>query len=391
MDLYILDSNFQTIGVVDNYESLIWAKRYFEFGDCEIYLPASQRNRALFAIGNYITRTDDDMVCRIVSHEIATDEDNGDYITVVGEDLRAVLNQRIVYRQTNFRGTAEDFIRRIVYENLISTRDEVGHRKIDNFFLGDSNGFTDRLNMQSTYDYVGDKVIEVCRRFGYGSRLVLDGEFLVFNIYRGVDRSYNQEQNPYVVFSSEFDNLARTKFIQDVTPYKSMAVIAGAGEGSKRIFTTIDDGQTGIDRYELYVDANDISNEVSYDELVEAFPGGTIVDNGNEIVYVVDDEYIAVVDSRTEPTNAVLYESIYADMLAERGHEVKAEHVVTTAFEGEAEPNTSYLYGQDYNLGDIVQVINDYGVSVGARITEVIESDDASGYSIIPTFEYQEV
>ncbi len=61
-----------------------------------------------------------------------------------------------------------------------------------------------------------------------------------------------------------------------------------------------------------------------------------------------------------------------------------------TSFDGEVEPNYSYRYGVDYGLGDRVQVSNAYGITSSAQITEVIETFDTNGYSVMPKFEYSE-
>ena len=55
--------------------------------------------------------------------------------------------------------------------------------------------------------------------------------------------------------------------------------------------------------------------------------------------------------------------------------------------EGEVEPNITYKYKVDYNLGDVVTVDNGYGVVARPRIIEIIESWDDTGYKVIPTFE----
>ena len=47
----------------------------------------------------------------------------------------------------------------------------------------------------------------------------------------------------------------------------------------------------------------------------------------------------------------------------------------------------TFVYKTDYNLGDVVTVENEYGISVGARIVEVVEVDDDNGYSVQPKFE----
>lgn len=46
---------------------------------------------------------------------------------------------------------------------------------------------------------------------------------------------------------------------------------------------------------------------------------------------------------------------------------------------------------KDYFLGDIVQVINAYGIRAMPRIIEIIESEDENGASTVPTFSTWEV
>jgi hypothetical protein len=50
----------------------------------------------------------------------------------------------------------------------------------------------------------------------------------------------------------------------------------------------------------------------------------------------------------------------------------------------------SYLYKTDYNVGDIVSIENEFGLTVNARIVEVTETWDKEGYTINPVFEFEE-
>ena len=56
-------------------------------------------------------------------------------------------------------------------------------------------------------------------------------------------------------------------------------------------------------------------------------------------------------------------------------------------FEGEVDYKTTYEYGVDYSLGDIVDVADIYGHEMKARIVEVTFSDDEEGFSVNPSFE----
>ena len=50
-----------------------------------------------------------------------------------------------------------------------------------------------------------------------------------------------------------------------------------------------------------------------------------------------------------------------------------------------------YSYGEDYNLGDLVNVSDRYGHSIVTRTTEVIESYDDTGYVLVPSFAVDEI
>ena len=77
----------------------------------------------------------------------------------------------------------------------------------------------------------------------------------------------------------------------------------------------------------------------------------------------------------------------YLSALEQRGAEKLAEKGIKAAFDGSVAPDYNWIFGEDYDLGDIVQVRNAYGMSLKARVTEVIECHDNNGYSIVPTIE----
>lgn len=387
LNIYVLNQDLQKIGIVDNYTSLIWAKRYVDFGDCEIYAPATETNLEIFQLDNYIMREDDDMVCRIESVELDTSVETGNYLIITGTDCRKILNQRIVWKQTSFTGTAENFIRRLITQNIISPED--ADRAIPRFVLGEYYGFDERINLQSSYDPIGDKIAEICRMYGYGFKVSFNGENFVFDIYKGADRSFGQTENPYVVFSSDFENLKSSKFLMDKSEYASVALVGGSGEGKDRLLTMVNSSiATGINRHEIFVDAKSISKNLTYEDLVEAYTGGTISTVSGTVYYSVDGERIATLDSATEPKNAVLVDAAYYALLDEKGNEELATAKTLSTFEGEVETQNTYVYKTDYYLGDIVQIKNEFDIERAARIVEAVESYSEEGYSFIPTFEY---
>ena len=45
-----------------------------------------------------------------------------------------------------------------------------------------------------------------------------------------------------------------------------------------------------------------------------------------------------------------------------------------------------FKYGEDFFIGDIVQIANEYGNEETAYISELVISQDEEGFSIYPTF-----
>jgi len=90
----------------------------------------------------------------------------------------------------------------------------------------------------------------------------------------------------------------------------------------------------------------------------------------------------------TDNDNVRLYDLVYEVYLLSRGYEDLAEYGAVTSFNGTVEPNTTFIFKVDYFLGDIVTVENEYGITVAARIVEVVEVSDDNGYYVEPKFEY---
>lgn len=352
MELYIMNKSLVTIGIIDTYDSIIWTKRCFSAGDFELYLPATTKNITLLQAGNYIYRLDDDTVMIIEKLQITTDYENGNYLTVSGRSLESILARRIVWKQTFYYGKFEDLIYKLINENAVNPTDT--NRKISNLILDNKPGITSLITKQLTGANLYEAIVEACTAYEIGWKITLNSnKKFVFSLYKGVDRSYNQSENPYVVFSPEFDNLINSNYESDVSNYANVALVAGEGEGKDRKTVTVSRGAitTDLDRFEIFVDAKDVSSNTE------------------------------------EPMSTAEYYS----SLSDRGSEKLSETVVTSAFEGELETTNTFTYKRDWYIGDIVQIENEYGMTATSRIIEIIESEDISGKKLIPTFGTWEV
>lgn len=432
-DIYVLDKNLEAIGIVDTYKSCIWVNRYREIGDCELYVEATEGMLNLLKDGYYLMRPDDNMVCQIKKIELDTNAEEGNYIIAYGYDVKRFLDQRIIWGTMSCNGNVEAFIRTMVDKTLISAN--LGARQLYKpnggqlLYLGDLAGFTEVATEQMSYKNVGEKVREYCAQYHWGYRFILGNEKFWFQLYKGTDRTAT------VIFSDEYENLSTTQYTKDSTHLGNVALVAGEGQGSERS-RNVSGYEEGVDRYEIYVDAKDISKTITWGDLTamypttdaggqgyisgsastgytynmnyiniqvvdsdqltnlqEAYPDGQLITIDGNQYYQIYNEVIADIPSNSPESgdNITLRDVVYSVYLLNRGYEKMAEYGTVTSFNGTVEPDVTFTYKQDYFLGDLVTVENSFGVSVSARIVEVMEVSDDNGYNIEPKFEYLEV
>lgn len=352
MDLLILNKKYQNVDVPDSYESLIWTDRYYEEGDFEIYTSATKRNIDMFKEDYFIWSNSSDHVMIIDSIVIENDAQLGNHLTISGHSLESILKRRIIWKQTILDGKLEDGIEQLLNENIIEPSDQ--NRTIDNFiFIKSDNPYIDSIsiNTQFTGDNLYDAIRSICVPYNIGFKIVLNPENkLVFQLYSGTDRSYDQIINPHVVFSPNFDNIINSKRTKDNRYYKNVALVAGEGEGLQRKTLTVgDETLSGIERRELYVDAREIQSTDS---------------NGNKLS---NDKYYS--------------------LLKEKGENQLSEDKPIQTFDGSLETTKMYKYETDFFMGDIVQIEDEFGYVNKARVIEYIRSENQSGTEAYPTFD----
>lgn len=89
-------------------------------------------------------------------------------------------------------------------------------------------------------------------------------------------------------------------------------------------------------------------------------------------------------------TNIVFQEYLdnldYIEHLIQRGNERSAEYVLIKTFEGDVEVTQTFKYGEDFFLGDIVQIVNEFDIEASTQIVEIVHSFNDAGNNIVPTF-----
>lgn len=355
-EIYVLNQKMEMVGIIDGCVSIIWNTSYSDVGDFEIYLEANTDYIELLQKERYVVRSEDvtvkdgvttyKKVMIIKNIAIITDEETGDFLNVSGRELKYILHSRIVWKQTDMTGKAENAIRRLVTENAISPEDT--KRVIPNLMLDAAAGLNDSIDKQVTGEYLDQSIVDICTNYGYGWDVYIEDQKMKLRVYTGTDRSYRQTQRPYVVFSDDFENLYNTTYELKTEEYANTTLIGGEGEGVERVYTTVGDENEGLERYETFTDARDISsNEGSEDEIPK---------------------------------------ETYILLLQERGKENLSEMGLTEGFSGEVISDAAFQFEVDFFLGDTVTVINKYGICRDVMVLSAVESEDETGAKLLPQF-----
>lgn len=348
MEVLIMDEKFQQVCLIDAFESLIWTERYHGFGDFEIYTPANAELMKTVKQDYYAWLKDSDQVMIVEEVQIGTEVETGGHLTISGRSLESILDRRIIWQQTVLNGNLQNGIKKLITENVISP--VIADRKISGFVFQESKdpyimGLT--IRAQYTGDNLYETIETICKAYNLGFRIMLNEQNqFVFSLYSGADRSYDQSVNPYVVFSPKFENIINSNYLESKKTLKNVTLIAGEDAGSSRRTRIVGTGKD-LSRREVYTDARDIQSETQ---------------------------------------DGKLSDSEYNAQLVQRGKEKLSECQLIKSFEGQVETTHSFVYGEDFYKGDIVQIVNEYGIESKVRVIEIVRSRDVTGYETYPTF-----
>ena len=373
MDIYVLDGDFNKIGFpIDNYISCIWRTSFYEIGDFELYLAYDKETLSLLRTGAYLVRdqdmnVDDGMyyqnVMEIKSIKVDTNEENGDYITVTGKDLKALLNQRVILNDKIFSSTLNEHITLMnilpeVFEANFSNPVNP-YRKIENvrLFFNEYDHHEHIIVEGDIHDNAGDWMIEQCKTYECGiipyvntqkSSCPGTVDYIVKRI----------RNNKNIVFSDEYIDISASLYTRSGENRKNVAIVAGDEvEGVKIVQTVNDEKYSGWNRYETY-----ISSSVSSDDCLK--------------------------DGETTNQNL---EEAYRNVLEHEGEKALLETKVQETFECDISSYGQYQLGKDFLLGDKVTIVNKYNIKAQGVIVEIIDTYNETGRTIIPTFSDFEV
>ena len=363
----ILDADRVPIGILDAAQSVIWHSVFFGCGDFEIYTAANDRTLNLLANGNFVERSDDVEIGVIEKIEIERNIREGLMIAASGRFAKSILDRRHIMRlsgtqneATVLSGNVEDAARLLVENNAITCTWNM-HRNIEPLILGEHSGSTAVIldengnpgQKQVSFDNLLTYSDALLQEYGLASAVILDqvNGKLVYKVFSGADRTMNNEygNNP-VIFSTEFENLSSSEYVEDLSAMKNAAYIGGRGEGLDRFYAETASPESGLARRETFVNASSISKTYKDDQ-----------------------------DREQEYSDEV-----YAEMLRQNGRQELLKLRPIESFSGEIDvSNKQFVLNRDYFLGDLVTIQdNEIGKYANVRILETTEVQDVNGYQV---------
>ncbi len=352
MRLIALDSNFDTIGGIPLFSTLIWVRRYEKPGYFELY--TSKDYFSILDSARYLYRNDADELGVIDEVNYAQDKKGNKEAYAKGNFAEILLADRVIPSMTVIEGNVETAMRRLVAREAISPSDT--GRIIPRLALGGVSGIPGELHMQATGDNLSEKLYDIGNTYGISHRVRYNylGNRLEFEVWQGKDRRDSQEENSWAVFSNSFCNIKDVVYCRNGSSYKNFAYVAGAGEGTARVIATVDLRKPGEDRKEIWVDARDLQQE----------------DGEGNII----------------PLGA------YRAQLAQRGKEKLAEYRKVETVNSSIDPRANLVYKKDFDLGDYCTYMNtEVMISADKRITEVMETYEGAAMGLEVTFGTGEV
>lgn len=348
MEVYVLDAMMRRTDVIDRFESLIWTDRYNSLGDFKLEVTSSESIKTLLAADTMLACSDSLRVMIVETHEDKVTEEGKKLLVVAGRSVELVLMNRAVLAQT-ITDTPGDICRTLFNNSCVlgtlSSSDILPYLGSGSIFPVDTNTeYPDDVTLDLPAKSLYDAIRDICVVYDLGFRLCRHPvtNLLYFEVYAGSDRTSVQTTLPAVVFSANLDNLTNTTELMTIQDEKNVAHVF-TSTISLEVFATGVDTSTaiGFKRKVLLVDATD---------------------------------YTPVGD--TDIDNAVLEARGTAALAAYRGLQT---------FDGEINQNSSYKYGTDYYIGDMVEMRTATGFGNYLRVTEQILSSDSTGEAAYPT------
>ena len=454
IDIYVLNTSFQIVGVIDYYESFIWTDRFYSYGDFELYTAFDPYLIELCKQDYYLWIKESEHMMIIEGTEVESDSESGNKLRITGRSLESIIDRRIVWQQMTIAAntTLQDAVKRFIDDGFLNPHPYSGNysktsdrrtrnatqlaisnkRKLNNLkFIPSEDEYILGLKVEKT-EYTGDNIYDVIHKMleeearktvGYKVTLNDQNEF-VFQLYTGVDRSYAQEEyvktedmtiNPvktyytlndktYTVFTGLYYELIDNSYVLTSDLVRDKKKVYYIYQNNRYVryngaFVTCYE-KRGKRPFVVFSPQFDNVINSNYIDNISTMKNVTLVAGEGEgasriSIVIGETEELPrrefFTDARDMRTEDYGTGVRYTDALKKRGVDKLTENARVTSYEGKVEATRQFVYGKDFFMGDIIQMANEYGTEGAARVIEWVLSDSVDGLETYPTFDAVQV
>lgn len=354
----ILSQEFKLLDEIDTYTSLRFKRSWQSYGEFELHIVGYNNN---LQISNYIMLDNNVDKVGIIKSINPISDTKGQKTVVKGYHLNGIMTQRIVlpYNDSANHGyfcvpkqVAGGSTESVSAETIIKTfirgcfPYSIADPRSIGLYMPDSKNrgiYTVWLSRYEQLDEVLQKICEYAD-IGYKVYLDLENNRLACDIVEGVDRSSGQTQNSRVIMSQDFESVNSLNWLIDTTKKKNVVYAGGVGEDENRLVLAVTNEKEipkGLNRTEVFSDCGTL-------EIAET------------------DEGIS---------------------LEEEAKHKLLDYKFQESMTAESNLSGSFIYGKDFDLGDLVTVADrTINKMEDKRITEIEECYEAKSISINLTF-----
>lgn len=362
MELYTLDPTFMREHVIDEYMSAIWTERFTKNGDMELILPVTLERIIQLQEGKFVACLGSDEIMIIESVLI-----DAGLMTVKGKTLEAFFNERYLRNSADlsvnewaFANVKPGNILSQIVQAMVVDATSPGLtalggvlNQIPFLVVGDIDQSDPAISKKVPFGPMYDAMLPIAETAKLGMKIFLSradpfGYELTFTVYKGVNRTSAQLENNLVRFSPAEDSLTNLKEVRSIAGYKNVVYMFPPSWSSATAPVVsyspgVDPAVTGFNRRVLVAQASDISED-------QVTGGVTLL-----------------------------------SLMQQKATDALANNNYTKLVDGEVVPQPEFIYGQDYKLGDIIELVGMNGIPQNAQITEYIRSKDSTGERAYPT------
>lgn len=292
----IINTNFELLGIITNFESLICVWNYYECGTFELTINKNKANTNKLKNDNMLIVNKRDDKILLIDKVVNDTNKNSKTMKITGTCIKGITKRRIV-ATNGYDRVSEDYAENIqkhyLKNHLVeSYYDDIRtpERDISWVKIAPTQNRGIKTVWQARLTNLHDELKHISEDTGLGWNGYLNRteKCIYFDSLKGTDRTINQIDNPYIheflkgftqeqlqdytheqlqgtikhpyiIFSEKKKNLLEGKTTDDNSNYKNVGYVAGKGENEDRLITVLGSA-TGFDRREVLIDLNNIED-----------------------------------------------------------------------------------------------------------------------------------